>query len=123
MRVERGDVTTRSPTSRCTGRAASAPANGFTKLIGSWRGHGEEMAGEVRFAIDHTFTEREWDATNSLSDAGDSHVRGDKLVLDFHGDTRPPNARHVEFSMAMHDQNHFTLRQANGVESTFERLK
>jgi hypothetical protein len=45
-----------------------------------------EMAGEVRFASDHTFTEREWDASNSLADSGDWHVRGDKLVLDFHGD-------------------------------------
>jgi len=38
-----------------------------SNLVGSWRGNINEMAGEVRFASDHTFASREWDATNLLS--------------------------------------------------------
>ena len=94
-----------------------------SSLVGSWRGHTEEMAGEIRFASDHTFTSREWDTTISLSDAGDWHVSGRKLMLNFHGGTRAPDKRSVEFSLAMRDQDHLTLRQANGVETILERLK
>ena len=81
-----------------------------------------EIAGEVRFASDHTFTEHEWDTINSRSNVGNWHVRGDKLVLDVRGDADLLNARHLEFYLAMHDQDHFTLRQADGAESRFERI-
>jgi len=94
-----------------------------SNLVGSWRGNINEMAGEVRFASDHTFASREWDATNLLSDAGDWHISSDKLVINFHGDTRAPDKRTVEFSVTMHDQDHLTLRQANGVETVLKRLK
>jgi hypothetical protein len=94
-----------------------------SNLVGSWQSHGDEMAGEIRFASDHTFTSREWDATNLLSDAGDWRVSGDKLVINFHGDTRAPDKRTVEFSVTMRDQDHLTLRRANGIETVLKRLK
>ena len=82
-----------------------------------------EMVGEVRFTSDHTFTEREWDATNVISDTGDWRVSGGKLMLNFHGDGRSQSAKQLELPLTIHDPDHFTLRQANGRESTFERLK
>ena len=81
-----------------------------------------EIAGEARFASNHTFTEHEWDTTNSRSNVGNWHVRGDKLVLDVRGEADLQNAKHLEFSLAMHDQDHFTLRQTDGAESKFERI-
>ena len=94
-----------------------------SNLVGSWRGNSDEMAGEIRFASDHTFASRQWDATKLLSDAGDWHVNGDELVMNFHGDSRAPDKRTVEFSMTMHDPDHLTLREANGVETVLKRLK
>jgi hypothetical protein len=99
-----------------------------SKLVGSWRAKTADDAGDIQFRSDHTFTSREWPVTYShqppvLSDAGEWHVSKDKLVLDFAGDTHPPDARHVEFSLVMRDQNYFTIRQANGLETTLERLK
>jgi hypothetical protein len=58
-----------------------------------------------------------------LSDTGDWHISGNKLVLNFHGYTHPPNGRRVEFSLTTRDQDHVTMRQANGLETTLERLK
>jgi hypothetical protein len=58
-----------------------------------------------------------------LPDHGEWHVRADKLVLDFRGDTHSPDARHVEFTLAMPDNDHFTIRQANALETTLERVK
>ena len=81
-----------------------------------------EIAGEARFARDHTFTEHEWDTTNSRSNVGNWHMRGDKLVLDLRGEAELRNAKHLEFSLAMQDQDHFTLRQTDGGESRCERI-
>ena len=81
-----------------------------------------EIAGEVRFASDHTFTEHEWDTTNSRSNVGNWHVRGDKLVLDVRGEANLQNTKHLEFSLVLRDQDHFTLRQTDGAESRFERI-
>jgi hypothetical protein len=33
------------------------------------------------------------------------------------------DARYVEFTLAMPDNDHFTIRQANALETTLERLK
>ena len=79
------------------------------------------MAGEIHFATDHTFISHEWDATHRISDAGDWHVSGNTLVLNFHGGVHTP--KHLEFSLTLRDRDHLILRQANSEESTFERLK
>jgi hypothetical protein len=107
--------------------AACKPAT-ESKLVGSWRAKTADDVGDIQFRSDHTFTSHEWAVTYShqppvLSNAGEWHVSKDKLVLDFAGDTHPPDARHVEFSLAMRDQDCFTIRQANGLETTLERLK
>lgn len=99
-----------------------------SKLEGTWRAKSPDDAGQIQFRSDHTFTSSEWAVTYShqppvLSDQGEWHVRADKLVLDFRGDTHPPDARHVEFTLAMPDNDHFTIRQANALETTLERLK
>ena len=99
-----------------------------SKLVGSWQAKTLNDAGEIQFRSDHTFTSREVAVTYShqppvLSDAGEWHVRSSMLVLDFRGDTHPPEARHVEFSLVMRDDDHFAMRQANGLETTLERLK
>jgi hypothetical protein len=52
-----------------------------------------------------------------LVDQGKWHVRADKLVLNFRGDTRPADARYVEFTLARPDNDHFTIRQANALET------
>jgi|ERR1043166_8334034 hypothetical protein len=107
--------------------AACKPAR-ESKLVGSWRAKTSDDAGSIQFRRDHTFTSREWAVTYShqppvLSDAGKWRLSGGKLVLDFAGETHPPDARHIEFSLAMRDQDHFTIRQANGLETTLERVK
>src|ERR1051326_1579581 len=73
-----------------------------SSLVGSWRGRAIdtdgllEMAGEVQFASDHTFKEREWDATNRLSGSGEWHVRGGKLVLNFRRAFDPQRPMQIE---------------------------
>ena len=91
-----------------------------SKLVGSWQAKTLNDAGEIQVRSDHTFTSREVAITYShqppvLSDAGEWHVHSSTLVLDFRGDTHPPEARHVEFSLVMRDDDHFAMRQANGL--------
>jgi hypothetical protein len=92
-----------------------------SKLIGSWRGHSEGMAGEIRFAADHTFTSREWDATNKVPGSGDWDVSGEKLVLNFSEDSYQP--KHRELMVTFLDADHIALHSPGGSESTLERLK
>jgi hypothetical protein len=92
-----------------------------SKLIGSWRGYGEGMAGEIRFAADHTFTSHEWDATNSVPGTGDWHISGEKLVLNFREDSHQPS--HRELVLTFGDDDHIGLHQASGSETTLQRLK
>ena len=92
-----------------------------SKLIGSWRGRGEQMVGEIRFAADHTFTSREWDVTNSVPGTGDWHVSGDRLLLNFREDSHQP--KHRELALTFRDDDHIALHQASGSESTLQRLK
>jgi hypothetical protein len=50
-------------------------------------------------------------------------VRDNKLIMDFHGDTHAPNSRHVEFSLAMFDDDHFAICRSSGAVTTLERQK
>ena len=87
-----------------------------SKLEGTWRAKSPDDAGQIQFRSDHTFTSSEWAVTYSHQPP----VLSDQ---DFRGDTRPADARHVEFTLAMPDNDHFTIRQANALETTLERLK
>ena len=108
---------------------AACRRSDHSSLVGSWVGRAMntdgllEMAGEVQFASDHTFKGREWDATHRLSDSGEWHVRGGKLVLNFRRAFDPLRPTQVESFLTIEDHDHFTLRQAHGAKSTFERLK
>jgi hypothetical protein len=99
-----------------------------SKLAGTWKVAGRDDAGQIDYRKDHTFTSREWAVTYThqppvLFDTGEWHVRQNKLIMDFHGDTHPANARHVEFSLAMFDDDHCAIRQSSGVVTTLERQK
>ena len=82
-----------------------------SKLVGSWQWKGCDDAGDVAYRADHTFTSRDWAVTYShqppiVADAGEWHIRGNRLIMDFKGDTRPADARHVncrsDFSTETH---------------------
>ena len=94
-----------------------------SKLVGSWRGHTDEMAAQIWFSSDHTFASHEWDATNSLMDGGDWHVSGDKLVLNFRGATRKPNETHIEVPFTLFGDDTLVVRATSGKVNTFERQK
>src|SRR5438094_3586421 len=99
-----------------------------SKLVGTWKVTGRDDAGQIDYRKDHTFTSREWAVTYThqpavLFDTGEWHVRDNKLVMDFHGDSHPPDTRHAEFSLAMFDDDHFAIRQLSGVVTTLERQK
>ena len=103
--------------------SAGCKRSAESKLVGSWRGHTDEMAGQIWLSADHTFASHDWDATNSLTDAGDWHVSGDKLVLDFRGTTGKPEERHVEVPFTLFGDDTLVVRATNGKVNTFERQK
>ena len=112
------------PIAICTLTALSACKHSIdSKLVGSWRGRTDEMAGQISLSADHTFASHEWDATNSLTDAGDWHVSGDKLVLNFRGITRKPEERHVEVPFTLFGDDTLVVRPTSGKVNTFERQK
>jgi|SRR5436309_10698239 hypothetical protein len=94
-----------------------------SKLVGSWRGHTDEMAGQIWFSANHTFVSHDWDATNSLTDTGDWHVSGDKIVLNFRGATSTPEAKHIEVPFTLLGNDTLVVRATNGRVNTFERQK
>jgi hypothetical protein len=81
------------------------------------------MAGQIWLSADHTFASHDWDATNSLTDAGDWHVSGDRLVLDFRSTTRKPEERHVEVPFMLFGDDTLVVRATDGKVNTFERQK
>jgi hypothetical protein len=98
-----------------------------SKLVGTWRVQSRDDAGQIHYLKDHTFTSREWAVTYShqppvLFDRGQWHVRGNKLIMDFRGDSHPLDAKHAEFSLAMFDDAHFAIRQSDAA-TTLERIK
>lgn len=99
-----------------------------SKLVGSWRWKSCDDAGDVDYRKDHTFTSREWAVTYThqpamLFDTGEWHIHGDKLVMDFKGDSHPPNVRHAEFPIMMFDENTLLMRSADKTINTFERVQ
>ena len=93
------------------------------KLVGVWRGRNNEMAGRIFFSADHTFASHKWDATNSLAEAGDWHVSGDKIVLNLRGRPRKPEQRHVEVRFTLYGHDTLVVRRSDGRVNTFEREK
>ena len=98
-----------------------------SKLIGSWQWNTCDDAGDVAYRSDHTFASREWAVTYShqspiLIDGGEWHVRSGKLVMDFKGDTRPAEGKHVELPFTFFEDT-LLLRTTGGTVNTFERLK
>lgn len=99
-----------------------------SKLVGTWKVAGRDDAGQIDYRKDHTFTSREWAVTYThqppvLFGTGEWHVRDNTLIMDFHGDTHRPNARHVKFSLAIFDDDHFAIRRSRGAVTTLERQK
>ena len=99
-----------------------------SKLVGAWKVAGRDDAGQIDYRKDHTFTSREWAMLYTpqppvLFDTGEWHVRDNKLIMDFHGDTHPPDVRHAEFWFAMFDDDHFAIRASSGAVTTLERQK
>jgi hypothetical protein len=99
-----------------------------SKLVGWWRWKDCDDAGDVVYRADHTFTSRQWGVTYihqppMLVDAGEWHVRGDRLVLDSKRDTLPPEARHIELPFSFFGPETLLVRATDGRLSTFERVK
>ena len=92
-----------------------------SKLVGSWKWQGCDDAGEVVYRADHTFTSRDWPPV--VVDAGAWHVRGDQLVMDFQGDTRPAGKKHIELPLMFFDRDTFVVRTTDSKVHAFERLK
>jgi hypothetical protein len=81
------------------------------------------MAGQIWFASDHTFASHDWDATNSVTGAGDWHVSGDKLVLNFRGTNGLSEAKHVEVPFTLFGDDTLIVRTTDGRVTMFERRK
>src|SRR5207249_6998539 len=99
-----------------------------SKLVGSWQWKSCDDAGDVAYHADHTFSSREWAVTYShqppvIADAGEWRIHGDRIVMDFKGDTRPEGARHVELPFTFFGRDTLLVRATDGTVNTFERLK
>ena len=99
-----------------------------SKLVGSWRVTGRDDAGQINYRKDHTFTSREWAVTYThqppvVFDTGKWQLRENKLVMDFNGGSHPRDATHMEFSLAVFDDDHLVIRQRSGVLTMLERQK
>ena len=100
-----------------------------SSLVGAWRMRSVDDAGQIDYGKDHTFTWREWPVTNTdqpalLFDTGEWRLHGNKLIMDFKGAGRPPDAKHAEFSLARFDDDHFVIRKSNTAAAiTLERMK
>jgi hypothetical protein len=99
-----------------------------SKLVGSWQWNGCDDAGDVAYRADHTFASRDWAVTYShqppiVAEAGEWHIRGNRLIMDFKGDTRPAKARHVELPFTFFDRDTLLVRATDGRVNTFDRLR
>jgi hypothetical protein len=107
---------------------AACGRSGESKLLGAWQWTGCDDAGDIAFSKDHTFRSRDWAVTYStqppvLMDSGEWHIRRDRLVMDFKGETRAADARHTELPFAFFDGDTFVVRTTDGRVNTFQRLK
>src|SRR5437764_1058942 len=90
-----------------------------SQLVGAWQWKGCDDGGDIAFSANHTFASREWAVTYSqqppvLTDSGDWHIRRDRLVMDFKGETLASDARHVELPFALFDSDTFVVRATDG---------
>jgi hypothetical protein len=58
-----------------------------------------------------------------LADTGEWHVHRDRLIMDFKGDTRPADARHIELPFTFFGEDTLVVRATDGKVNTFERVK
>ena len=99
-----------------------------SKLLGSWQWKGCDDAGDVAYRADHSFTSRDWAVTYShqppiVADAGEWHIRGNRLIMDFKGDTRQAEARHLELPFTFFGKDTLLVRATDGRVNTFDRLR
>jgi len=98
-----------------------------SKLVGTWGWKSCDDAGDVIYRKDHKFVSREWALSHTqeppiIFDSGDWHLRNGQLILNFTGDSRPPEARHLVVSFMLFGDDALVIRGSNGLVRTFERL-
>lgn len=99
-----------------------------SKLVGTWWWKSCDDAGDVIYQKDHTFVSREWAVSHTqqppvIFDSGDWHLRNGQLILNFKGDSRPPEARHLVVSLTLLGDDALVIRGSNGLIHTFERVR
>jgi hypothetical protein len=99
-----------------------------SKLVGSWHWNGCDDAGSVDYRADHTFSSLDWAVSYShqppiVADTGKWHVHRDRLIMDFKGDTRPADGRHIELPFTFFGNDTLVVRATDGKVNTFERVK
>ena len=82
----------------------------------------------MAYRADHSFTSRDWAVTYShqppiVADAGEWHIRGNRLIMDFKGDTRQAEARHLELPFTFFGKDTLLVRATDGRVNTFDRLR
>jgi hypothetical protein len=58
-----------------------------------------------------------------IVDGGNWRLDNNQLVLDFKGNSRPADAKHVALAFVMFDENTLIVRGSNGVVNIFQRDK
>lgn len=99
-----------------------------SKVAGTWTWKSCDAAGDIAYRKDHTFVSREWALSHTqqppvIFDTGDWRVQGGQLILNFKGDSRPPDARHVTLSFILFGEDVLIIRGSNGLIRTFERVR
>jgi hypothetical protein len=99
-----------------------------SKLVGTWEWKGCDDAGEITYRKDHTFISREWALGHTqqppvIFDSGDWHVRNGQLFLNFKGESRPPDARHLVTKIVLCMEDVLVLRNTNGLIRTFQHAQ
>lgn len=105
----------------CSGRMAP-------RVVGTWEWKGCDDAGEITYQKDHTFISREWAVSHTqqppiIFDSGDWNIRNSELTLDFKGESRPADARHLVTKIVVCAEDVLVLRNSDGVARIFERAK
>jgi hypothetical protein len=99
-----------------------------SKLVGTWEWKSCDDAGDVSYRKDHTFISREWALTQTqqpsiVYDSGDWHLHSGQLTLNFSGQSRPPEARHLVVSFIFFGQDLLVIRNSSGLIRTFQRVE
>jgi hypothetical protein len=99
-----------------------------SRLVGTWEWKSCDDAGDITYRKDRTFISREWALSHTqqppvIFDSGDWQVRSGQIVLNFKGDSRPPEARHVVVSFILFGEDVLVIRGPNRLVRTFERVQ